>query len=765
MAPTSTPSADHSASATGSSPVRRWGARLFTPRPTSGAPVATERGPSAPSSDVSRPERSAAREGLVYTVYAATCTLWVALIFYSAMRQQVLMLYASHAGSPLYDELLRLGPWSAPLDDVFIHFDFARATARGYPFQWSEGNGYSTGGTSLVYPFILSLGYWIGFRHLWLVVWAAVIACVSVLGFLLAARRMYQDLPLLTSYLAPPALLGVGALSWSLFSGMEVALFLGLWGGALVAWDDVLTRAKAGADPRPVAAVLGLWGALLVATRPESATTVAVFALGTLGTGLRRGGVKRSLAVVALAALPAVALVVGQAVINRWLTGDATAAGAMAKLELHDPYRTPARILSDWQFYVQYQVMRVTEHHLADDFRHGWYIWVLALVPLVPRATRRFALLLWVSAVAWVLVVGLNGQVRWQNERYAMPALAWFLQLAALGVGALVGLPRRGGWRGFLSQWVAVSAVALTLVTFARHQRVRFGEQVWFFGRASRNILEQHVTTGLVLRYAMNPPPHRVALGDAGAIPYVADLPALDLIGLGGYENLPFARAKRHGLGCVLELIERIPPTERPDVMALYPSWWDELPPWFGDHIVDVSVRGNVVCGGTNKTLYQADWAPFEGTRVPVGLRPGEEIVDSLDVADLLEEDAHRYTLSERHTGHVVMKILPNPARPDADLWDAGRTLPAHVLESFVLRGLTPGKAARLILRVAEPRQFALELHVQQQALAAKRVDAADAWQHVAVEVPAGLVAAEITVTLRGTLERDSYHLWAVQAR
>src|SRR5438105_4470490 len=67
------------------------------------------------------------------------------------------------------------GEWSAPLDDVFIHFDYARATARGYPFQWSEGNGFSSGNTSLSYPFVLAFGYWVGFRGLLLMKWAAIV--------------------------------------------------------------------------------------------------------------------------------------------------------------------------------------------------------------------------------------------------------------------------------------------------------------------------------------------------------------------------------------------------------------------------------------------------------------------------------------------------------------------------------------------------------------------------------------------------------------
>ena len=48
-----------------------------------------------------------------------------------------------------------------------------------------------------------------------------------------------------------------------------------------------------------------------------------------------------------------------------------------------------------------------------------------------------------------------------------------------------------------------------------------------------------------------------VLLGDAGAIPYVTDAPALDLNGLGGFHGMPFARATRAHVGAAIELIER----------------------------------------------------------------------------------------------------------------------------------------------------------------------------------------------------------------
>jgi hypothetical protein len=151
----------------------------------------------------------------LYLVFAALVTLAVARTFYGYMLLQ------TH------------GEWSAPLDDVFIHFDYARSTARGYPFQWSPGNGYSSGNTSVLYPFALALGYLAGFRAQALVVWAALVACISIFVVLLVAARLFASLSPWAKYLAPPSMFAVGALGWSLFSGMEVAFYLGLWALAL----------------------------------------------------------------------------------------------------------------------------------------------------------------------------------------------------------------------------------------------------------------------------------------------------------------------------------------------------------------------------------------------------------------------------------------------------------------------------------------------------------------------------------------------------
>ena len=102
-------------------------------------------------------------DAYLYLAFAAVCTLWVGCLFNSSIRLQTL--YAGLWNNPdSFGPKVQagaLGEWSARLDDVFIHFDFARATARGHPFEWSEGNGYSSGGTSLLYPFVLAIGYFV----------------------------------------------------------------------------------------------------------------------------------------------------------------------------------------------------------------------------------------------------------------------------------------------------------------------------------------------------------------------------------------------------------------------------------------------------------------------------------------------------------------------------------------------------------------------------------------------------------------------------
>ena len=325
------------------------------------------------------------RASYAYLAIVALTTLLSARLFYGYLLQQT------------------GGEWSAPLDDVFIHFDYARATARGYPFQWSEGNGYSSGNTSLLYPFVLAAGYWGGFRDEHLMVWAAIVAMVSTAVFLWCAGRLFRHLPAATTLLAPLAIFSVGALGWSLWSGMEVALFLGLWGVA--AWLAIgIADASGSSVPEPRAwrrssLWLGAVGVLLVTTRPEGATSMLVLGAYVAAHVAHRHGLRQGASAAARIGAPALAALVTQALVNRWLTGEFSANGAIVKLAIENPYLTRDQKLAEWRFIVDYAFDRMTLHHFGEQEVRGlengtpWGMIpiYLALVPFFDRLPQRAA--------------------------------------------------------------------------------------------------------------------------------------------------------------------------------------------------------------------------------------------------------------------------------------------------------------------------------------------------------------------------------------
>jgi len=284
-----------------------------------------------------------------------------------------------------------------------------------------------------------------------------------------------------------------------------------------------------------------------------------------------------------------------------------------------------------------------------------------------------------------------------------MPAVAWLLVLAAMGLATLIagawrkaGEPAAAERKSLVFAGIRVAGAVAIMGVFWVHQLPRMRDQIWFFGRASRNIRDQHIIAGGVLRRLEV---DRVLVGDAGALLYASDRPGLDLIGLGGYHDLPFARAGVHGLGASLELIERIAPEDRPDAMAIYPGWWGDLPTIFGKRVASVPVFGNVICGGSEKVIYRADWSPLDRAGRPRSLREGERVIDELDVADLVSEKEHRYVFPHPQGGFVDFRVFADPEDSERDLFDAGRVIAPGQRET--MRVEVSGQAPRLVMRTA----------------------------------------------------------------
>ncbi len=736
-----------------------------------------------------------------YVLWSALSTILCARAFYGYMLKQT------------------GGEWSAPLDDVFIHFDYARSTALGHPFEWVVGNGYSSGNTSLLYPFVLALGWLVGFREQRLMIWAALLAMVCVFGTLLVVRRLFLTMSSkddawarASSYLAAPFLLGVGALNWSFWSGMEVAIFVATWAVALAAWLDTdrLVAKNGPANARRIKRsswLLGLAGALMIVTRPEATGTIAVFGLAIALRIFSRGRLSAVLSLVRIG-LPGGLIVVAQAILNRALTGEFSANGAIVKLAMNSPFLTSEEKLADYLFNLRYAVLRNVEYHFADQSGYGIIIPALALLAVAMPETRRYALILWAQIGMWLVLVAFNGQVRWQNERYTMPAVAWLLICAALGVSGLMrgvrGRPNvaavtvvgalafqvigiatrqantapefRFSWALAVLVGIACAAfffirplrtlacMALVFVAYD-HQAPKMRDQRWFFGRACRNIRDQHLVMG---RWLKTQSPHRVLVGDAGAILYASDAPGLDIIGLGGYHELPFARAGVQGLPATLELIERMPAADRPDILAIFPTWWGVLPTWFSSGVMErFPVEGNVICGGYEHVAYRADWHVL-GVGDHIRALPDDDVqvIDEVDVADLVSEKAHGYQFPRPAGGWTDMHILPDPANPHIDMFDAGRRLAGGRSEYFTMRNLVPGKRAHLVFRTAPEGKSKITVLLAGHVVGALAFEHAEGWREVPILIdPSLITAGDLSFEVKNDGPEDfvDYHAWLTE--
>jgi len=748
------------------------------------------------------------------------------------------------------------GEWSAPLDDVFIHFDYARSTALGHPFEWTVGNGYSSGNTSLTYPLVLAVGWLFGFRGRSLMIWAAIVAATCTFGVLLAVRRLLLESEhdawgRISSYFLPPIFLGVGAFVWSLWSGMEVAFFMATWAIALLAWQRLERDAKNFQDldrtkknARMNAWWLGAAGVLLVTTRPEAALTLAVFGVAA-ALAHRSAGMMHALGILVRAGLPGAIALCTQSVGNKIFTGEWTANGAIVKLAIYNPYMSVGEKLADYISNLKYASLRNLEYHFAHIegehlrrlvpqswptanpltqawahlARQAWWAGVvplaLAMLPLAFTRTRRIAVVLWAEIVLWVVVVACNGQVRWQNERYIMPAVGILLILVTLGVSVALRTHEDPGGRGhrakpslpimmvlgvlvaqiigvltrpggapaqFRLPWEiaiacgVVGALALRFwplralfVTFSLlfaydHQIAKMRDQKWFFGRACRNIRDQHLAIG---RYLAEIKPRRVLVGDAGAILYESNRPGLDIIGLGGYGKLPFARAGVHGLAASLELIERVPDGDRPDVLAIFPSWWGVLPTTFSSELLRrFPVEGNVICGGYEQNVYRADWQLLgTGSRLrtmPVG---DTRIAAEIDILDLVSEKENNYSFDKPQNGWAEMRILPDPTNPALDMFDGGRRITAGKGERFVAKGLVPGKAAHLVVRTAPEHDSHVRVHIEGVDVGTLHLSQASEWVEAALAIPAERVTEPLRVELTNDGPGDfvDFHAWLTQ--
>jgi hypothetical protein len=618
------------------------------------------------------------------------------------------------------------GPLGAPLDDSYIHFQFARSFARFRPFEYVVGGPPVPGATSLLWPALLTPAVWLGASV------EGLIALTWALGFGALFGQATEVFFLGRRFLSRPAAVAGGLLvlclsanTWFAASAMEVVPL-----GYLL-----LRSARRAAEylevPRCVwrereLLVLALSASTL---RPEGA--LAALCVGAALAWRRRA----VLAVAALSAPLSVPLV------NWLLTGSATQTTTLAKWLVTNPYyagRLWPAVLGNVQLFYG---------TLLDGRQWAWtfipegykLLGLLSLPALATVAVLRGA----TPRAAFLCVIGLGILLPTTYEtflvnrlRYLWPFSApWLLGLAALGELLTLPLARK---RRELA-WLGVALPALAGYGFARLAPISVGD----VAQSAAAISAQQVSLG---RWAADHLPRdaRIGVNDAGAISYFSERRTFDIVGL---TTPGEARYWVAGSGSRFEHYERLPRATLPTHFFVYPEWFG-VPSLLGDCLTERRVDGATILGGPVMVACQADYGSLGTGSQPLTDFGTRRLLDELDVADLESEAAHDYALG-------MTSAQDNFVEAGQGRFDGGRGQRYH--ERFRLR-VEPG--GLVVVRLTASRPGELKLFVAGSPVGAATFEPGT-FQELAVPLAPSAAAGLQPLELHATQLLTVLHYWS----
>jgi hypothetical protein len=620
------------------------------------------------------------------------------------------------------------GGLGAPLDDSYIHFQFARSFATFQPFQYSPGQAPVPGATSLLWPALLMPAVWLGasgqglIAVTWLLGFAALFGQASEVY--LAGRRF---LGTAFAFSAGCLVLCLSANTWFAASAMEVVPLGYLLLRSARRAAEYLEGERGKWRERELL-LLAFATALL---RPEG----ALAALFVATAFLMRGEGRRSWGLAALAAPLAAPLV------NWVFTGSAQQTTALAKWLPMNPYfqgRLWPAILGN---------VELLFGTLLDGREWAWtfipegygIVAVLALPALCVAGELKGAR----AHVAFLCLVGLGMLVPTTYEtflvnrlRYLWPfAAPWLLGLAALG--QLAGLLLRRAQARL--EHAALLFPALAGLGFVALFPVSVGD----LAQSAAAISAQQVALGKWAERSL-PASAKLGVNDAGAIAFYSGKPTFDIVGL---TTRGEARYWVAGAGSRFEHYERLPRADLPTHFVVYPGWFG-IPSLLGPCPTERRVEGATILGGPVMVACEADYGSLgSGARPRIDVS-ARRLLDELDVADLESEALHGYELG-------WASAQDNIVVTDFDVVDGGRARRTRERFELVVQG-----GGALVIRLGAERPTVLRVLVEGEALAPLEPDAGQV-QELQFSVPSGRPLGKARVELSSDPPLTVLHYWS----
>jgi hypothetical protein len=642
-----------------------------------------------------------------------------------------------------------------PLDDVYIHFQYAKQLARGEPYIYNPGGDPTSGATSFLYPYILAAGYVIGFKGLTLGLWAMGVGAFALLASMWFVYLLSKicGTPYWLSFFIALMFALTGSISWHFMSGMETGLVITF---TLATIYIFIARQ--------------FWGFILSASllamiRPEG----SVLALIAVGFAFLRRRFPRTARMQETAssqkmdylwlAIPVLAALV-QPVVNWILTGSASATGNQAKSIL-------SIVPFDWDVIID---------RIRDNFTRIWgelatgrnsYFAPFVLGPLagiglatmISNREKRFTgFLIFVWFLAMTAAISTLDTAFWHFKRYQMPLIALLFPLAAWGLGRIIismqsiNLPMRIHYAVTgLMIVVLILPVMSSASDFLRLYRVNV-ENVTIQPLAMARWLEENTSEDSI-----------VAVHDVGMMRYLGGRTTIDMVGL---TTSGAANAWRNGPGAVAEFLTIQNP--RPDYIAAYTTarglnylaetgFYGELLAGFPAPD-NYEPEDNVALAAEFQGIYKPDWSHLESNRLGenISLSVNDttsqnlNIVGEINVAELDSESYYGYSWSnsEQTVGFATevyefdyancATLLSN----QCTILDGGRRI--NGVESFSLSGLHLNEETILVTRVHAANNGTIDIYANDINIATRWIPTIPGhWLDIATLIPASLVNSE----------------------
>ena len=531
-----------------------------------------------------------------------------------------LMIMLVFVGYFLWREYTTAGTFGFPLDDAWIHAQFARNLVLGNGFSYNPGVPVS-GSTAPLWTLVMGTGYLIG---------GDVVFAAKLLGVLFLSLSVYFIYVLVRTIsgdsrealFAAVLVASLSRLTWASLSGMEVTLAVTLSLAGIMAHILYSTPG----DKRQYISTVALGLAALA--RPECAV---FFVAAMLDRILSSKFIRwRELAARNWLLPTAIHIVLFLLIVSPFLVFSKTFgigvlpntayakalqwnAGMIAAFANHSSAEFLRSLtVRPFDYFLSFLHESLDNNPLLFMFAGLGALRMIFQLPFAEGSKYR-SFIIPLSVLLFPLAIGVFvpfGTAGYQGGRYIAPVAPLMLIMGTIGMyGAASYASRVLGETKFMGRPARIAlerALIWGFMVIALSAQVRNG---WYRGRVHgrevANIEEMQVTLGRWIDLSL-PADATLATNDIGAITYFSQREVLDTCGLVLPEVLAYMKPGVSRESAVLSFLE----DKRPDYAALFPNWYPEMVrrEVVFEPIYRVVLEDNIVCGGPEMVVYRLHW-------------------------------------------------------------------------------------------------------------------------------------------------------------